>query len=86
MPESKQTLNIWIASCAHVHSDLLHNRRSFAEAVEQSENGGNEGGPSFDRDIMLYLGDFVGTHHPPTLITSKNSGTNPSMIQFFTIF
>ena len=66
MPESKQTLNIWIASCAHVHSDLLHNRRSFAEAVEQSENGGREGGPSFDWDIMLYLGDFVGTHHPPT--------------------
>ena len=66
MTENKKTLDIWITGCAHIHSDLLHDRRSFAEAVEQSENGGSEGGPPFDWDIMLYLGDFIGTHHPPT--------------------
>jgi len=66
MPINHRTLNIWIAACAHVHSDLQHGRRSFAEAVEQSENGGGDGGPPFDWDVMLYLGDFTGTHHPPT--------------------
>jgi hypothetical protein len=66
MPDNAKQLNIWVAACAHVHSDLLHDRRSFAEAIEQSENGGTEGGPAFDWDVMLFLGDFTGTHHPPT--------------------
>ena len=33
MPKNKNTLDIQIAGCAHFQSDLLHDRRSFAEGV-----------------------------------------------------
>ena len=66
MPNEKQELNLWFTACAHVHSDLQHGRRSFAEAIEQSEKGGADGGPPFDWDAMLFFGDFTGTHHAPT--------------------
>lgn len=58
--------NVWACGCCHIHSDLAHGRRSLAEAIEQSEEGGAEGGPAFDWDIMLNLGDFSGTQGPPT--------------------
>ena len=58
-------LNVWACGCCHIHSDLKHGRRSLAEAIEQSENGGSEGGEPFEWDIMLNLGDFSGTQGPP---------------------
>ena len=60
------TFRLWVGACSHVHSDLRHGRRSLAEAIEQSEAGGAEGGPPFDWDIMLHLGDISGTQPPPT--------------------
>lgn len=57
--------NVWVTACAHIHSDLRHGRRSLAEAIEQSESGGALGGPPFDWDIMLQLGDISGTQAPP---------------------
>lgn len=59
------TFNVWAVACSHVHSDLRHGRRSLAEPIEQSEFGGAEGGPPFDWDIMLHLGDISGTQTPP---------------------
>ena len=56
---------VWACGCCHIHSDLHHGRRSLGEAIEQSERGGEEGGPSFDWDIMLNLGDLSGTQGPP---------------------
>ncbi|MEQ8193742.1 MAG: metallophosphoesterase [Rhodospirillales bacterium] len=70
MPPSPKQLNLWFAACAHVHSDLKHGRRSLADAIEQSENGGagdgSGGGPPFDWDALFFLGDFVGSQLPPT--------------------
>lgn len=60
------TFRLWVGACSHVHSDLRHGRRSLAEAIEQSEAGGSEGGPPFDWDLMLHLGDISGTQPPPT--------------------
>ena len=59
-------LNVWACGCCHVHSDLKHGRRSLAEAIEQSESGGADGGEPFDWDIMLNLGDLSGTQGAPT--------------------
>ncbi|MBI3935401.1 MAG: metallophosphoesterase [Betaproteobacteria bacterium] len=59
------TLRVWATACSHVHSDLKHGRRSLAEPIEQSEFGGAEGGPPFDWDIMLHLGDISGTQTAP---------------------
>ena len=56
---------VWAAACSHVHSDLAAGRRSIGEAIEQSEFGGREGGPAFEWDIMLHLGDISGTQAPP---------------------
>jgi hypothetical protein len=60
-----ETFNVWACGCCHVHSDLKHGRRSLAEAIEQSETGGAEGGAPFEWDIMLNLGDLSGTQGPP---------------------
>ena len=56
---------VWVGACSHIHSDLEQGRRSIAEAIEQSENGGVDGGPPFDWDIFLHLGDISGTQAPP---------------------
>ncbi len=58
--------NAWAAGCSHVHSDLKHGRRSLAEALEQSEFGGAEGGPPFDWHVMLHLGDTCASQGLPT--------------------
>jgi len=58
-------LRVWACGCCHVHSDLRHGRRSLAEAIEQSERGGSEGGGPFEWDIMVNLGDLCGTQGPP---------------------
>lgn len=56
---------LWAIGDAHVGTDLKHKRESLAAAIRQSENGG-EGGPSFDWDIALNVGDFSGNQGPPT--------------------
>jgi hypothetical protein len=57
---------LWAAACSHIHTDLKQGRRSIAGPIAQSEFGGAEGGPSFDWDILLHLGDISGTEAPPT--------------------
>jgi predicted phosphodiesterase len=46
-------------------TDLLYGRRSLADAIAQSERGGGDGGPSFDWDVMVHLGDLVGRQGTP---------------------
>lgn len=60
-----EQFRVWVGACSHIHSDLKFGRRSLAEAFEQSELGGTEGGPPFGWDIMLHLGDISGTQTPP---------------------
>ena len=63
---SKATFKLWAGGDAHVGTDLERaNRRSLAEAILQSEQGGAEGGPPFDWDIMLDVGDLSGSQTPP---------------------
>ena len=58
--------NLWATGCAHVGTDLrISGRESLAEAIRQSERGGDEGGPPFDWDIALHLGDLSGSQTPP---------------------
>ena len=61
-----QTFKLWAGGDAHVGTDLARaNRRSLAEAILQSQQGGDEGGPPFDWDIMLDVGDLSGSQTPP---------------------
>lgn len=64
--QNGQPFRIWASACSHLSSDLHHGRRSFAEAMDQSDRGGILGGPAFDWDIGLHLGDLSGTQTPPT--------------------
>ena len=65
MPESTE-FRLWAAGDAHVGTDLsVGQRRSLAEALLQSERGGGDGGPAFDWDLMLDLGDLSGSQTPP---------------------
>lgn len=57
---------VWAMACSHVGTDLRRGRReSLAEAIRQSEEGGSEGGPPFEWDIALHLGDLSGSQGPP---------------------
>ena len=57
---------VWAMGCAHVGTDLrISGRESLAEAIRQSEQGGDEGGPPFAWDIALHLGDLSGSQTPP---------------------
>ncbi|CAM2839555.1 hypothetical protein BST27_08665 [Mycobacterium intermedium] len=54
---------IWAFGDAHVGTDKAHGRESLAEAIAQSERGGSEGGPPFEWDIAIDVGDMSGAHH-----------------------
>ena len=41
------------------------NRRSLADVILQAEQGGADGGPPFEWDIMLDIGDLSGSQTPP---------------------
>ena len=57
-----ETFRLWASGCCHVGTDLrASGRESLAEAIRQAE----EGGPPFDWDIAVHLGDFSGTQTPP---------------------
>jgi hypothetical protein len=61
-----KTFRLWAAGDAHVGTDLrADNRRSLAEAILQAEDGGSKGGPPFEWDIMLNVGDLSGSLTPP---------------------
>jgi len=59
------TFNLWACGCSHVHTDIKHGRESLADAIRQSEFGGEQGGPPFEWDIMLHLGDLSGQQDSP---------------------
>lgn len=51
---------VWAFADSHVGTDINFGRESLADAFRQSENGGDIGGPAFEWDIALSLGDFAG--------------------------
>lgn len=57
--------NLWVGGCSHVHTDIQHGRESLAEAIRHSEKGGDMGGPPFNWDVMLHLGDLTGEQGTP---------------------
>jgi len=62
---SSGSLRIWAFSDAHVGTDKRRGRDSLADAITHSESGGKEGGPSFEWDIALDLGDQSGGQGVP---------------------
>lgn len=56
---------LWACGDSHVGTDLRHQRESLAEAIQQSEQGGKEGGPPFDWDVALHVGDLSGNQGSP---------------------
>lgn len=56
---------LWACGDSHVGTDLRHQRESLADAIRQSEFGGDEGGPAFDWDIALHVGDLSGNQGSP---------------------
>jgi len=56
---------LWVAGCSHVGTDLKRKRESLAEAIRQSEFGGKAGGPAFDWDAAIHLGDLSGSQGGP---------------------
>ena len=61
----QDTFRLWAFSDAHVGRDILKGRESLADSIKQSEFGGEEGGPPFEWDIGVQLGDMCGAQHVP---------------------
>ena len=61
--DESRTLRLWAFGDAHVGTDKSFGRRSLAEAISHSESGGAEGGPPFEWDIAIDVGDMSGAHH-----------------------
>ncbi len=60
-----RTFRLWAFGDAHVGTDKARGRESLAEAITQTECGGSEGGPPFEWDIALDVGDMSGAGGPP---------------------
>jgi len=56
---------VWACGDSHVGTDLRFKRESLADAIRQSESGGDEGGPPFDWDIAIHVGDLSGNQSSP---------------------
>jgi hypothetical protein len=63
--EKDASLVLWAMGDAHVGTDLKRGRESLAEALKQSEQGGDEGGPPFRWDIAVNVGDYSGGQSVP---------------------
>ncbi len=63
-PRPKQ-FKLWACGDSHVGTDLKRGRKSLAESIGQSEFGVKNGGPSFDWDIALHVGDLSGNQGSP---------------------
>lgn len=63
--KSPRQFRVWATSDPHVGTDLRKGRESITAAVTDSEQGGKEGGPPFEWDIALMLGDFSGSQFTP---------------------
>ncbi len=59
------TLRLWTFSDAHVGTDKRFGRNSLEDALKQSEVGGEDGGPPFEWDVALDLGDMSGGQDTP---------------------
>lgn len=64
--DTPRQFRLWVMGCSHVHTDMKRDRESLAGAIRQSESGGHEGGPPFEWDIAIHLGDLCGSQPPPT--------------------
>ncbi len=62
---NNKTFNLWVFGDAHVGTDLKRNRKSLANALRTSEFGGEQGGPSFEWDIAIDVGDMSGGQSVP---------------------
>lgn len=63
-PQPRQ-FRLWACGDSHVGTDLRFKRESLADAIRQSESGGDEGGPPFDWDIAIHVGDLSGNQSSP---------------------
>lgn len=61
----RKTFSVWIFGDAHVGTDLKRGRESLAEALRTSEQGGQQGGPPFEWDLAIDVGDMSGGQAVP---------------------
>lgn len=64
--EGRRVFRLWSMGCAHVGTDLRRaERESLADAIRHSEQGGDQGGPPFEWDVAIHVGDLSGTQGMP---------------------
>jgi len=61
----EREFNIWVFGDAHVGTDLKKGRESLIDSLRTSEQGGEQGGPPFEWDIAIDVGDMSGGQELP---------------------
>jgi len=56
---------VWACGDAHVGTDKANGRDSLAESIRGVEQGGDQGGPGFEWDIAVNVGDYSGGQGVP---------------------
>lgn len=56
---------LWAMGDSHVGTDIRKGRESLADALRQSEQGVADGGPAFEWDIAVHVGDLAGSQAGP---------------------
>ena len=59
-------LRLWAQGDAHVGRDLEFGRTSLSDALSQSEKGGDLGGPPFEWNFPINVGDYCGYRDLPS--------------------
>lgn len=59
------TFKLWVFGDAHVGTDLKKERESLSDALRTSERGGDMGGPPFEWDLAINVGDMSGGQAVP---------------------
>lgn len=65
--DAKGVFNLWAISDAHITTDLAEDPpySPLTNAIDDSTEGGDEGGPAFSWDIAVYAGDYWGMQSCP---------------------
>lgn len=62
---NNEPFNLWVFGDCHVGTDLRFGRESLFDVLTMSERGGDQGGPPFDWDIAIDIGDMSGGQDVP---------------------
>ena len=67
---------LWAGGYSHVHTDLKYGRKSLAETIRHSEQGGDEGAPPLNGTLWCTWAISWADRHARTMRTARRCSTS----------